>query len=53
LSVDQDAARAAFAFAATFFGAGEIQLLAQYVEQSLHMKCFERLRLAVNVTGYL
>ena len=52
LPVDQNAARAAFAFATTFFGSGEIQLLAQYVEQTLHGKGFEHSPLAVNVKGY-
>src|SRR5262249_20605174 len=35
-AVDDDRARAAFAFAASFFGPGQLQVFAQHIEQSRH-----------------
>src|SRR5438552_6278352 len=42
LAINHDRASATFAFAATFFRSGQLQLLAQHIEQTLHrirMKC--------------
>jgi len=47
-AIDHDAARAALAFAAAFFGSGQMKLFAQHIEQALHGKAMERLQLAVN-----
>src|SRR5215475_5466161 len=42
LTVNRDAARAAFALTATFFAASKLQLFAQHVEQSLHGEGLQR-----------
>jgi hypothetical protein len=47
LPIDQNTARPAFAFAATFLRPGEVQLLAQNVEQPFHRKRFKRSWLTV------
>jgi hypothetical protein len=49
-AIDNDAASATLTFAATFLCPRELQLLTQYVEQTLHRVSFERSRLAVDGT---
>ena len=38
VSVDEDGAGSAFAFAAAFFGAGEVEVFAEDVEEALHRR---------------
>jgi len=47
-AVQYDAARAALALAATFFGPSQVQLLTQHVEQALHRKGVESSLVAVD-----
>lgn len=47
-AVDDYAASATFTLAATFLGAGQMQLLAQHVEQTLHRESVDRSLLTVN-----
>ena len=42
-AVDEDGAGAAFAFAAAFFGAGEVEVFAEDVEEALHRWGFDGL----------
>ena len=48
LAVHKNCAGTALAFAAAFFRAGQMQVLAEYVEQPLHRWNIEALRLAVD-----
>jgi len=47
-AIDRDGTRAAFAFAATFLGSGQVQLLSQNVKQTLHWMRLQSSLLAVN-----
>ncbi len=41
IAVHQDCAGSAFAFAAAFFGSGEVQIFAEDVEEALHRRSFD------------
>ena len=52
LTINQNAARAALTFAATFFSSGKAQLLAQHIEQALHWIGINGSRLVIHHTSY-
>src|SRR5205807_10668426 len=52
LAINNDRASATFTFAATFFRSGQLQMLAQHIEQTLHRIDFESLRLVINRKSY-
>jgi hypothetical protein len=52
-AIDNDAARATLTFAATFLSSRELQLLTQYVEQTLHRVSFNAAHRSVDGKTYI